>query len=170
MNLIIPVIFGLPIDNTYMIAVFAVLLGFFLVNWDEYHTHTLYLTAISGPVEGTITFTASAFIAGFFGPTIWDSLLHNIFGINASSKPIALAILILGGLVTAFSSLVRVLKKNPLAIFQLSPFLVSSIFAGCCFYFEPICKEKAAEFLLFIGFSFANAMVSNESLVYALLI
>ncbi len=67
MNLILPHIFGVDINWLYMTCVFLMLFGFYVVTWDEYHTHTLYLTIISAPVEGAICFTGASFITAKYG-------------------------------------------------------------------------------------------------------
>lgn len=38
-----------------MLVLFASLLTFYVQTWDEYHTHTLTLGLVSGPVEGILT-------------------------------------------------------------------------------------------------------------------
>jgi len=58
----------------------AALLTFYVQTWDEYHTHTLTLGVISGPVEGLLTLCAVyAFTAYIGGGSFWQrSMLQSI--------------------------------------------------------------------------------------------
>lgn len=62
---------------------FALLCNFYLSTWEEYHTHTLFLSEFSGPVEGILGVCFAFILTGIFGP---DLLWHtNIFNITLSS-------------------------------------------------------------------------------------
>jgi ethanolaminephosphotransferase len=56
------------------------LLTFYVQTWDEYHTHTLTLGVISGPVEGIVTLCIIyAFTAYLGGGSFWQrSMLQSI--------------------------------------------------------------------------------------------
>jgi ethanolaminephosphotransferase len=58
----------------------AALLTFYVQTWDEYHTHTLTLGVISGPVEGIVTLCIIyAFTAYLGGGSFWQrSMLQSI--------------------------------------------------------------------------------------------
>jgi ethanolaminephosphotransferase len=48
-------------------TLFASLLTFYVQTWDEYHTKTLTLGIVNGPVEGILTVVAVYALTGFFG-------------------------------------------------------------------------------------------------------
>lgn len=51
---------------------FALLCNFYLSTWEEYHTHKLFLSEFSGPVEGILLIVASFIITGIYGPQkVW---------------------------------------------------------------------------------------------------
>jgi len=58
----------------------AALLTFYVQTWDEYHTHTLTLGVVSGPVEGLLTLCAVyGFTAYVGGGSFWHrSMLQSI--------------------------------------------------------------------------------------------
>jgi hypothetical protein len=165
MNFIIPAIFGLEFDYRLLMAVFCLLFGFYVVTWDEYHTHTLYLTTISGPVEGTILFTICAFISGWYGPQIWSLPVSKFLSLQIVPewlllKDVILVGIIFPGLATAVTSLRRVYAKNTTAVRQLVPFIVCSACAAICYATQSVIKQNAIIFLLILGFTFANAVVT----------
>jgi len=53
---------------------------FYVQTWEEYHTHTLTLGVISGPVEGILTLCIIYALTGFLGgASFWQqSLLASI--------------------------------------------------------------------------------------------
>jgi len=60
----------------------AALLTFYVQTWDEYHTHTLTLGIISGPVEGILTLCfVYAFTAYIGGGSFWQQSLLRTIGI-----------------------------------------------------------------------------------------
>ncbi|SMQ56168.1 unnamed protein product [Zymoseptoria tritici ST99CH_3D7] len=56
--------------RTVMIM-FGGLLTFYVQTWDEYHTHTLTLGLVSGPVEGILTLCIVYGITAFTGGSYW---------------------------------------------------------------------------------------------------
>ncbi|SMN18925.1 similar to Saccharomyces cerevisiae YHR123W EPT1 sn-1,2-diacylglycerol ethanolamine-and cholinephosphotranferase [Maudiozyma saulgeensis] len=61
---------------------FAVLTNFYLSTWEEYHTHVLFLSEISGPVEGILAICLAYLATAIFGPDIiWRTTLTT-FKIN----------------------------------------------------------------------------------------
>jgi len=62
------------------LTVVAALLTFYVQTWDEYHTRTLTLGVVSGPVEGLLTLCAVyAFTAYIGGGSFWQrSMLQSI--------------------------------------------------------------------------------------------
>ncbi|KAF0273143.1 hypothetical protein FOG51_02019 [Hanseniaspora uvarum] len=49
---------------------FVVLLNFYLSTWEEYHTHKLFLSEFSGPVEGILMIIGGFILTGIFGPDV----------------------------------------------------------------------------------------------------
>lgn len=64
------------------LAQFASTCNFYTSTWEEYHTHTLFLSKFSGPVEGILIICALYIVTGIFGPEIWK--LH-LFDLDLSS-------------------------------------------------------------------------------------
>ncbi|ABN64479.1 alcohol phosphatidyl transferase [Scheffersomyces stipitis CBS 6054] len=65
-----------------MLSQFASVCNFYTSTWEEYHTHTLYLSEFSGPVEGILMIIVVFVVTGIFGPDIWNVKL---FDLNLSS-------------------------------------------------------------------------------------
>lgn len=61
-----------------LISQFATCCNFYASTWEEYHTHTLYLSEFSGPVEGVLMVCAVYIVTGIFGPGIWDKTLFSV--------------------------------------------------------------------------------------------
>jgi ethanolaminephosphotransferase len=54
-------------------TLFASLLTFYVQTWDEYHTKTLTLGIVNGPVEGILTVVVVYLLTGFFGgASFWN--------------------------------------------------------------------------------------------------
>jgi len=57
---------------------------FYVQTWDEYHTHTLTLGIVSGPVEGILTlcivYALTAFLPG--GGSFWQRSMFESVGIK----------------------------------------------------------------------------------------
>lgn len=59
-----------------ILAQFALLCNFYLSTWEEYHTHKLFLSEFSGPVEGILIIIGAFIITGIYGSEkIWHTLL-----------------------------------------------------------------------------------------------
>ncbi|ODQ82330.1 hypothetical protein BABINDRAFT_158949 [Babjeviella inositovora NRRL Y-12698] len=61
-----------------LLSQFGTLANFYLSTWEEYHTHVLYLSEISGPVEGILIIIAMHLATGIFGSTIWTTPLFQL--------------------------------------------------------------------------------------------
>lgn len=72
--------FGLGLKTLF--AQFSVLANFYTSTWETYHTHTLFLSCFSGPVEGMILLVFCYALSGFIGPDIW---LAHLFDLDLSS-------------------------------------------------------------------------------------
>ncbi|KAF4589554.1 CDP-alcohol phosphatidyltransferase [Ophiocordyceps camponoti-floridani] len=66
-------------------TLFASLLTFYVQTWDEYHTKTLTLGIVSGPVEGVLTVVAVFALTGYYGGGhIWQSSVLRTLGVPSS--------------------------------------------------------------------------------------
>lgn len=61
------------------------LTSFFLTTWEEYHTHVLFLSSFSGPVEGILLICALYIFVGTFGSSICARGLLNATGAAQST-------------------------------------------------------------------------------------
>ncbi|WPK26347.1 hypothetical protein PUMCH_003698 [Australozyma saopauloensis] len=61
-----------------MISQLAAVCNFYTSTWEEYHTHTLYLSVFSGPVEGILIMCGVYILTGIFGPAIWKTPLFTL--------------------------------------------------------------------------------------------
>lgn len=58
---------------------FALLCNFYLSTWEEYHTHTLFLSEFSGPVEGILGICFAFILTAIMGPDLlWHTNIFNI--------------------------------------------------------------------------------------------
>ncbi|KAI9703197.1 MAG: hypothetical protein M1836_007762 [Candelina mexicana] len=66
-----------------VLTLFGALLTFYVQTWDEYHTHTLTLGLISGPVEGIVTLCiVFAYTAYKGGASFWQQSMFKTIGIE----------------------------------------------------------------------------------------
>ncbi|KAG5924929.1 hypothetical protein E4U42_004532 [Claviceps africana] len=62
-------------------TLFASLLTFYVQTWDEYHTKTLTLGIVNGPVEGVLILVLVYTLTGFFGGAhIWQQSMFQTLG------------------------------------------------------------------------------------------
>ncbi|QLL32778.1 hypothetical protein HG536_0D03000 [Torulaspora globosa] len=67
---------GIGYSYLFIFSQFAVLCNFYLSTWEEYHTHMLFLSEFSGPVEGILLICSTFILAGIFGPQkVWHTEL-----------------------------------------------------------------------------------------------
>ncbi|CAI4053371.1 hypothetical protein SUVZ_15G2780 [Saccharomyces uvarum] len=70
---------GMGFSYRLMLSQFAMLTNFYLSTWEEYHTHTLYLSEFSGPVEGILIVCIVFVLTGIYGKqAIWHTYLFTI--------------------------------------------------------------------------------------------
>lgn len=83
----------------------ACVCNFYVSTWEEYHTHTLYLSEFSGPVEGILILCALYVFTGLKGPHFWTTPL---FDVDLSSLGFGLSIYTIDpGLIAALVGLVQ---------------------------------------------------------------
>lgn len=83
-NILVASAMGLARSYWAMFALVASMANFYLTTWEEVHTHTLYLSAFSGPVEGILMICAVYMIAGAFGGTTF--CLHGVLNMTGLAK------------------------------------------------------------------------------------
>lgn len=64
-----------------IVSQFATLANFYLSTWEEFHTHKLFLSEFSGPVEGILSVVGLFILTGIFGPGLWK---REFFEVNLS--------------------------------------------------------------------------------------
>ncbi|KAL3230520.1 Choline/ethanolaminephosphotransferase 1 [Nakaseomyces bracarensis] len=99
--------------NKFLFCQFCCLLNFYLSTWEEYHTHVLFLSEISGPVEGILMIASSLFLTGIFGPDImWHTALltfdNNLIHYDLTFLDIFLFSLFVGVIFNVRSSIANV--------------------------------------------------------------
>ena len=95
-----------------VLTLFGAVLTFYIQTWDEYHTHTLTLGVISGPVEGVITLYVVYFITYLKGGgSFWQQPMLPSLGVPRTLIPDSLYktawnewYIIYGGLVLIFNT------------------------------------------------------------------
>ncbi|KAK0733705.1 CDP-alcohol phosphatidyltransferase-domain-containing protein [Lasiosphaeria miniovina] len=67
-------------------TLFASLLTFYVQTWDEYHTKTLTLGIVNGPVEGILTLVGVYALTGYMGGAhFWQQSLLATFGVSQTT-------------------------------------------------------------------------------------
>jgi len=70
-----------------VLTLFGALLTFYIQTWDEYHTHTLTLGVVSGPVEGILTLCIVYFVTYLKGGgSFWQQSLLKTIGFEKHGK------------------------------------------------------------------------------------
>ena len=96
--------------------IYPALMTFYVQTWEEYHTHTLTLGVISGPVEGILTLCIVYAITAFLGGgSFWQrSLLESVGVHNYNIIPDSIYNLawnewymVYGGIVLVFNTISR---------------------------------------------------------------
>lgn len=62
---------------------FASLCAFYMTTWEEYHTGTLYLGLVSGPVEGVLTICTVYTVTAFTGGSYWQQPMLASLGVKS---------------------------------------------------------------------------------------
>ena len=71
-------VFKMGYGKLTLLTQFASVCNFYASTWEEYHTHTLFLSSFSGPVEGILMICVVYCITGVLGPDIWDVQLLSL--------------------------------------------------------------------------------------------
>ncbi|KAI8055282.1 CDP-alcohol phosphatidyltransferase-domain-containing protein [Syncephalis plumigaleata] len=155
-----------------VLSVFTALTNFYLSTWEEYHTGTLYLSYISGPVEGVIVLICCLFITGYAGPSIWLQPYKQLLGLehilpdtlvpNMQFNHLTIAVTFFLVLYNIFSSAANVIHakhktKAQLvgALSGLLPFAALSLVAYSWLNTSPeLLTHHLVAFILYIGATF----------------
>ena len=147
---------------------FSTLANFYLSTWEEFYTHTLFLSEISGPVEGLLMISLVFLLTGVFGVDfVWKQELYTLH-ISDSIAPITITptyiAALLGAFVMAFSiysarrNVINCLKNNkreqeiPDALKGLYPFFIYYITVDILFVLHPaMITNYTTTMLLTIG-------------------
>lgn len=83
MAVLIPFVYNIPSSSavTLLMALFGYI-TFYASTWEEYHTDTLFLDYISGPVEGAWGVVLSALLSAIFGPELWSRPISIVLSLN----------------------------------------------------------------------------------------
>lgn len=99
-TLVFASVFKMGYGGMLMMSQFGSVCNFYMSTWEEYHTHTLYLSEFSGPVEGILMIICVFIITGIFGPDIWEADLFDLdltsFGLGFYEFDCTLVCIILG--------------------------------------------------------------------------
>ncbi|KAI9822197.1 MAG: hypothetical protein M1826_000506 [Phylliscum demangeonii] len=96
-------------------TLFGALLTFYVQTWEEYHTHTLTLGLISGPVEGILTLVAAYALTAYHGGAhFWHQSALGTLGLSPKQRfvprevyelPFTDWYMLYGGVVLVFNTL-----------------------------------------------------------------
>lgn len=142
---------------------FALLCNFYLSTWEEYHTHILFLSEISGPVEGIIGIVSAFVLTGIVGPkllwhtTVFTFTLSDGQIVDFDTSHLFLTILSIGvlfNIIMARRNVLNYYSGNKILLNEranvkqamqgLLPFFIYYISVAIVVYIEP----------QFVGFAF----------------
>lgn len=163
----------------FLLTQFSTICNFYLSTWEEYHTHTLYLSQFSGPVEGILMIIGVFILTGIFGPEMFSyQLLDKDVTIAGTTRHISIDLrtaYIVLGLVSLYFNIalamknvneyyerkfpkdgLRVKRASEEAVRGLTPFFTyyASI-AGLVYYRPEILSEYGIALVLSIGSTMA---------------
>lgn len=109
-----------PLD-TLLISPNLALLTFYVQTWDEYHTKTLTLGLVSGPVEGILTLCVVYAVTALKGGSFWQRSMFECLGVaNTGAIPNAVYDLpwqnwymVYGGIVLVVNTYQRYVQPPP---------------------------------------------------------
>ena len=154
-----------------ILTLFGTIFTFYIQTWDEYHTHSLTLGVISGPVEGVLTLIIVYFVTWYQGGgSYWQQPMLPTLGISKSAvipdafyqMPWNEWYILYGGLVLVFntmSSIKNVMKarkdrgEDPYeALYGLAPVFVAWTLIPTYLWLNPtILHHHLIPFALFAG-------------------
>jgi len=154
-----------------VLTLFGALFTFYIQTWDEYHTHTLTLGVVSGPVEGVLSLCIVFFITFLKGgASFWQQSVMKSLGIGKSAlipdfmyeQPWTECFMVYGGMVLVFNtvqSAINVMKvrkergQDPArALLGLIPTGVTWVLVTAYLALQPtILHNHLVPFVFFVG-------------------
>ncbi|KAI4727506.1 Choline/ethanolaminephosphotransferase [Aureobasidium sp. EXF-10728] len=154
-----------------VLILFASLLTFYVQTWDEYHTHTLTLGIVSGPVEGIITLCIVYAFTGYVGGgSFWHQSMFATLGMPrfdfipdiVYNLPWTDWYMVYGSVVLIFNTVLsamnvmaarRLRKENPIfALYGLAPFFLTWTVIPIYLFLQPvILRQHLVPFVLYVG-------------------
>lgn len=153
-----------------VLALFGSYANFYITTWDEYHTGSLYLSYISGPVEGLVLIVFVFIATGFLGgPAFWSlgykSVFPNLFPFlpDVPINVILLAfsqLVVLLNVISSFRNVYALVRsKNERfrnSLLRLLPYFPIPVIASAWFYLSPGALEHRFAFIvLYLGLAFS---------------
>lgn len=159
---------------TTLLTAFASLCAFYLTTWEEYHTGTLYLGLVSGPVEGVLTLCILYIVTAFTGGSYWQKPALEALGLPRPEwlpaffrdMDFAMSTLVYGGIILTFNviqssqNVIRARRSKNLsvgsALLGLVPFFTTWACIAVWLGLRPdILTQHLIPFLFFVGIAFA---------------
>lgn len=154
-----------------VMTLFASLLTFYVQTWDEYHTHTLTLGLVSGPVEGILTLCIIYALTGYLGGgSFWgQSLLASLHLPQPSWLPDTLYNLawnewymVYGGIILVFNTVTSAQnviearrargQRSRIALLGLLPFAFAWVLIPIYLHLQPvILNHHIVPFVFYVG-------------------
>ncbi|KAH0289502.1 sn-1,2-diacylglycerol cholinephosphotransferas-like protein [Aureobasidium namibiae CBS 147.97] len=154
-----------------VLILFASLLTFYVQTWDEYHTHTLTLGVVSGPVEGIVILCLVYAFTGYVGGgSFWHQSMFACLGVpRLATIPDVVydlpwtdwymvqgsAVLIFNTVLSAMNVMAarRLRKENPVfALYGLAPFFLTWTVIPAYLFLQPvILRQHLVPFVLYVG-------------------
>lgn len=154
-----------------VLILFASLLTFYVQTWDEYHTHTLTLGIVSGPVEGIVILCLVYAFTGYVGGgSFWHQSMFACLGVPRLAiipdivydLPWTDWYMVQGALVLVFNTVLsamnvmaarRLRKENPIfALYGLAPIFFTWTVIPAYLFLQPvILRQHLVPFVLYVG-------------------
>lgn len=108
-------VFQLGYSGLFMLSQFATVCNFYTSTWEEYHTHTLYLSEFSGPVEGILMIITLYIVTGVMGPEIWHMRLLTLdlssIGMSSEFEITTSAFYVVVGLLSLYFNIISAMRN-----------------------------------------------------------
>jgi len=165
------VISALGIGRSFLsvCTILAALTNFYVSSWETYHTHTLFLSYISGPVEGILSGCILLITTGFTGPQFWSQTVNQILGTTNENLNFPfynvvcalIAVMALFNIVCSSINVVNYTKDHNESLAKKAVGIIPHFFI-CAFVMlwskssSTLIENNLIPFYLFIGFCFGH--------------
>jgi ethanolaminephosphotransferase/diacylglycerol cholinephosphotransferase len=161
---------GLGYSWILVITQFGCLMNFYLSTWEEFHTHKLFLSEFSGPVEGILMIIAIFTTTGVVGPDLWSLELVQVdlsfIGLDPEFKITSTVAFIIFSAVSLYFNIESARRNvdnyygdaraSLQAYIGLIPFFVYYATVFAWLFYNPIIVEQfLLPFILTIGLTLA---------------